>query len=710
MGRIFARIHTPYSVEKFSIALGRDPVVDGVIRLWCMSESSRSAVASVDPVVRVLPLLGLAHLDRAFDYLVSEKQSAEAVPGVRVRIRFAGRLVDALVLARSAESEHDGKLRFIERVVSPEVVYPERMRELVDALADRYAGTRSDIIRSAIPARHVKAEATDTSTPWDELGTTEEPDLSGWSAYTHGESFVDAVVGGTVARAAWQIAPGDDWADALASLAARVAIGGGGVLIVVPDQTELDRMDFALRRIVGPRQITTLTASLGPQARYSRFLSILHGQGRLVVGTRSAAFAPVENLELAVVMFDGDDSLVDPRAPYTHAREVLTTRSAVEKCSLIVGGHARTAETQLLVESGWAHDLLALRSTLRTRSPRIHAAGDSDFELERDPRAGAARLPSVAFEAARRALSADKPVLFQVPRAGYVQSLACGVCRTPARCRACNGPLGLPSGNETAAPTCRWCGRMDSAFVCPNCGSHRLRAVVVGTQRTAEELGRAFAPQKVVASWGERIRTEVPDAPAIVVATPGAEPHVADGGTYGAVILLDTWALLGRPDLRAAEETMAKWMAAATLAAPHGKGGEVVVVADAALPAVQHLIRWDAAGHAAAELAQRREVRFPPAVHMAAVDSPRESLTDFLEHIDLPQEVDILGPVDLPAGVELPGEWDTRAHGHAQRVLIRTPLSSRTALGKALRAAAVNRATRKQDLPLRIQVNPMHIG
>lgn len=685
-------------------------MVHPVITLWCMPDNPARVIAAVDPVARVLPLLGLPHLDRAFDYLVAESQSEAAKPGVRVRIRFAGRLVDALVLDRVAESDHEGKLRFIERVISPEVVYPDRMRELVDALADRYAGTRSDIIRSAIPARHAKAEATDTSTPWEDLGTVEEPDLSGWSPYTHGESFVDAVVAGTVARAAWQIAPGDNWPDAVAALATKVASGGGGVLIVVPDQTDVDRMDSALRTVVGPRQITTLTASLGPQARYSRFLSILHGQGRLVVGTRSAAFAPVENLQLAVVMFDGDDSLVDPRAPYTHAREVLTTRSAVEKCSLIIGGHARTAETQLLVESGWAHDLVAPRTTLRTRSPHIHAAGDSDFELARDPRAGAARLPSAAFEAARRALSAGRPVLFQVPRAGYVQSLACGICRTPARCRACNGPLGLPSGNQAAAPTCRWCGRMDSAYVCANCGSHRLRAVVVGTQRTAEELGRAFAPNKVVSSWGERVLTEVPDAPAIVVATPGAEPHVAEGGKYGAAVLLDTWALLGRPDLRASEETMAKWMGAATLVAPHGNGGEVVVVADPALPVVQHLIRWDAAGHAAAELAQRREVRFPPAVHMAAVDSPRDSLADFLEHIDLPADVDILGPVDVPPGAELPGEWDERAVGSAQRVLIRTPLSTRTALGKALRAAAVNRATRKQDLPLRIQVNPMHIG
>ena len=150
---------------------------------------------------------------------------------------------------------------------------------------------------------------------------------------------MDAVVTGTLARAAWQVAPGDDWAAALAALAAKVAIDGGGALIVLPDQKDVDRMAAALAEHVGPKQITTLTASLGPQARYSRFLSVLHGQGRLVIGTRSAAFAPVNNLKLAVVMFDGDDSLVDPRAPYTHAREVLTTRSAVEKASPVSYTH-----------------------------------------------------------------------------------------------------------------------------------------------------------------------------------------------------------------------------------------------------------------------------------------------------------------------------------------------------------------------------------
>ena len=176
------------------------------------------------PVARVLPMLGLAHLDRPFDYLVPEGHADAVQPGVRVRVRFAGRLVDAIVLERASTSRHEGSLRFIERVISPEVVAPGKVRELVDALADRYAGVRSDIYRSAIPARHAKAEETDTSTPWEELGDVEEPDLSAWAPYAFGQSFVDAVVAGKIARAAWQVAPGDDWAAALAALAAKVAL------------------------------------------------------------------------------------------------------------------------------------------------------------------------------------------------------------------------------------------------------------------------------------------------------------------------------------------------------------------------------------------------------------------------------------------------------------------------------------------------------
>src|SRR4029450_6629627 len=95
----------------------------------------------------------------------------------------------------------------------------------------------------------------------------------------------------------------------------------------------------------------------------------------------------------------------------------------------------------------------------------------------------------------------------------------------------------------------------------------------------------------------------VPGGPALVVATPGAEP-VAEGG-YGAALLLGSWALLGRADLRAAEETLRRWMNAATLVRPASAGGLVIVAADAAHPVVQALVRWDPGGLGERELAGR---------------------------------------------------------------------------------------------------------
>ena len=112
--------------------------------------------------------------------------------------------------------------------------------------------------------------------------------------------------------------------------------------------------------------------------------------------------------------------------------------------------------------------------------------------------------------------------------------------------------------------------RQPGQRACPHCGHCGLRALVTGATRTAEELGRAFPAVPVRTSGGSRVLASVPATPAVVVATPGAEP-VADGG-YAAAVLLDGWALLGRASLRAAEEALRRWMNAAALVRP-GPGG-----------------------------------------------------------------------------------------------------------------------------------------
>ncbi|MCU1588758.1 MAG: primosome assembly protein PriA, partial [Frankiales bacterium] len=294
----------------------------------------------------------------------------------------------------------------------------------------------------------------------------------------------------------------------------------------------------------------------------------------------------------------------------------------------------------------------------------------------------AARLPHAAFEAARAALRAGTPVLVQVPRRGYVPSLACARDRTPARCVECKGPL---AGTEHAT-ACRWCGRLAADWRCPQCDGRALRATVVGARRTAEELGRAFPGTSVRTSGRDEVLASVPAEAALVVATPGAEP-VAEGG-YGAVLLLDAWALLTRTDLRAGEEALRRWFAAAALARPEAR---VLLVADRGLAAVQALTRWDPAGAAARELTDRTAVGFPPATRMASVEGAPAAVAEFVHDVALPPGGELLGPVPAKDGEE--------------RLLLRVDRARGLELATALKAAQAIRSARKGE-PVRVELDP----
>lgn len=659
--------------------------------------------AEHEPIARVLPLLTVPHLDREFDYLVSEEQSDDAQPGVRARVRFNGRLVDAYLLERRSDTDHTGKLGWLDRVVSPEPVLTPEVRRLVDAVAARYAGTRADVLRLAVPPRHARVEKQTQNEP-----DAAEPipvDTSAWARYGRGEQFLTAIGEGRAARAVWQALPGETWAQRLAEAAAVAVNAGLGVVAVVPDQRDVDALYAAATERVAAARVVALSAGLGPSARYRRWLAALRGHAQFVIGTRSAVFAPVANLGLVLVWDDGDDNLAEPRSPYPHAREVAMLRAHQLRCAAIIGGYARTAEAQALVRTRWAHDVVAARPVVRAAAPRVIALEDSGYAQERDPAAHTARLPSMALQAARSALQAGHPVLIQVPRRGYVPSLACARCRAVTRCRHCTGPLALPDRGSAAAE-CRWCGRAEPALRCARCGSDAVRAVVVGARRTAEELGRAFAGTSVITSGGDAVIPTVGDEPALVVSTPGAEP-IAEGG-YGAALLLDAWALLGRQDLRAAEDTLRRWMAATALVRPRTDGGVVAVVAESAIPTVQALIRWDPVGHADVELDGRGEVGLPPAVHMAAIDGTTTAVAALLDTAQLPDVAETLGPVELPAGARRPPGLEPGAE--VSRMLIRVPRDGGLELAAALRRATAVLSARHDQQPCRIQIDPLHIG
>lgn len=668
-----------------------------------VSRGAGRTPVDVEPIVRVLPMLSVPHLDREFDYLVSAEQSDDAQPGVRVRVRFHGRLVDGFVLERRNDTDHQGKLGWLDRVVSPEPVLTTEIRRLVDAVAARYAGTRPDVLRLAVPPRHARAEREAALTPGAPDVAPVDP--SGWDVYGRGGPFLAALAEARAARAVWQALPGEQWTDRFAEAAAQTVRAGRTALAIVPDQRDLDALWQATTARVGESHVVALAAGLGPAARYRRWLAALRGSARLVIGTRSAVFAPLSELGLVMVWADGDDSLSEPRAPYPHAREVAMLRAHQARCAALIGGYARTAEAQALVRSGWAHDVVAARPVVRAASPRVVALDDGGYADERDPAARTARLPSIALRSARAALDVGAPVLVQVPRRGYVPSLACGRCRAIARCRHCTGPLQVPDRAAQGA-VCGWCGRIDPTLRCVRCGSDAVRAVVVGARRTAEELGRAFPGTPVITSAGDNIVMEVAAKPALVVATPGAEPTAVAG--YGAALLLDTWALLGRQDLRAAEEALWRWMAAAALVRPRSAGGVVTVVAEASVPTVQSLIRWDPVGHASADLAARTEVGLPPSVHIAAIDGHADAVRALLDQASLPQDAELLGPVELPPGARRPA--GTPAGAPVTRMLVRVERQHGLQLAGSLRRAVGVLSARSLHEPVRVQIDPLRIG
>jgi primosomal protein N' (replication factor Y) len=173
--------------------------------------------------------------------------------------------------------------------------------------------------------------------------------------------------------------------------------------------------------------------------------------------------------------------------------------------------------------------------------------------------------------------------------------------------------------------------------------------------------------------------------------------------------LLDGWVLLGRPSLRAAEEALRRWLNAAALVRPGPAGGEVIVVAEASLPAVQALIRWDPVTHAERELAERYALRFPPAVRMAAVSGPERAVAELMAAAELPPDADVLGPVTLDGAAAQAGNGPGQRPPDTVRMLVRVPRSGAAALAGALQAAQAVRSARKDAGPVRVQLDPAEL-
>lgn len=668
-----------------------------------------------NPVARVRVDSTLPQVDRTFDYRVPAELSEDAVPGARVRVLFNGHELTGYIEERAATTDWTRtSLLPLKSVLSRVPSVAPEIFALSEALADRYASTVANVLRLAVPPRiaaldkkyapllpgyesaylgdfapeseHVESEhaalghaepepsaASDTSThadPYAWLATPgapapfvldppalnpDAPDAASvFSDYENGAEFIEDVAAGAATRAVMTVLPGHlehTWADVVATALATAATSGRGAIAVVPTAKNLDLLEAALAERLPADSFVRLSSDSTPHTRYHGFMKARLGRVPVVIGTRAAAYAPVANLGMVVCWDDGDSSLVERRAPYCHARDVLLLRASAENTAALFAGFSMSSEAARLVRTRWASHVRAPRALVRDYSPRIFSTG-SEFELARDPLAAMARIPHLAFEHARRAL-ARGPVLVQVARSGYIPSFSCERCRMPARCGECSGPLSVASGSSV--PSCSWCGHLAQQWRCSECGFTHWRYSAAGATRTAEELGRAFPNVPVISSAGDHVRASVGPEPALVVATPGAEP-VAFGG-YAAALLLDADKMLRFDSLRAPEAALRRWLNAAALVRPAALEGTVVTTASPS-PVEQALVRWDPAWFARQELEERAQTGLPPAVRTAAVTGAEADVRAFMEGFlgssvleeRVREQLRIVGPVPLDQG------------------------------------------------------------
>jgi primosomal protein N' (replication factor Y) len=588
-------------------------------------------------VARVVIDSPLPQLDHLFDYAIPPEIEG-VVPGVRVRVplRSAGRVADAFVIEVADESEHGGALSPLEALVSTVPVLAPEVWTLARAVADRVAGTASDVLRLAVPKRQVRVEkayvaAGSPSVPPSPVGEIPVAGYAGAdldAGVADGGRFaLDAVP--TLTRLPDGGSVGS-WAVTAARLASNTAARGRQTIVSVPDHRDLDQLDAALAAIGVADVVLRFDAAQPPADRYRAFLAALGDGPHIVIGNRSALSAPASRLGLIVVVDDGDPLHREPLAPYAHSRDVALVRQSQSGAALVLLSHARSVDAERLVEL----DYLTPVSPSPSIRPRVVLAEDPPGEAS-------SRIPATAWSLAREAL-ATGPVLVQVARPGYAPVVACASCGTAATCARCHGPLGVRQRGQ--APQCSVCGAVAAPWRCDVCEGTSLRLVSRGSGRTAEELGRAFPGARVIVADGEHRVLTLPDTPALVVATRGAEP-VAAGG-YHAVLLLDGERMLARESLTIAEDALRWWSNAAALAAPRAP----VVLAGVSGPLAQAFAGWNHATFAARELADRRTLGFPPSIRTATVTGPVDAVAAAVEALDGIAIRDVLGPTPVDEG------------------------------------------------------------
>jgi primosomal protein N' (replication factor Y) len=402
------------------------------------------------------------------------------------------------------------------------------------------------------------------------------------------------------------------------------------VLIVAPDEKDSDTIIKSLATKFD--NILKLSSASTREERYRNFLLSMRLETSIVVGTRSAVFTPVGNLAAIIIYKESSPDHYEIRSPGWSSSTIAKIRSVREGVSLVLTGYAPSVRVANEI------DARTIKFSNQRTQVNVQAFTPSDGTL----------LPGRIFSEVKKALK-NGPVLFVAPRKGYGNALLCAHCRNVALCK-CGGRLSIAS--KGLAPTCVHCGTGFPSWRCIYCDRDKQYLAGRGIERAAEEISRAFPGYPVVISAGDVIKESVDSKPALVLATPGAQPYVEGG--YAAVVVLDAIRFFSHTDVNGQERARELLFETAAMVCV---AGQVLLVLDDSHPIVAAIARWNVAPLLKRELAERVELMLPPSVMSAVLVTEQSSapaivagLKKALEEARLPSSTRIFGPTILAKG------------------------------------------------------------
>lgn len=551
---------------------------------------------------------------RVFSYAIPPDLEGRLIPGQRIRVPFRGRPRTG-VIVEVDQSDPSG-LEAAEAALDPVPALTGPLLDLTQWAAAETASAWGEAVARALPPpARMSAPAT---LPPERRSRLSAP----------------LVVGSGSRR------------DRLVEAAAERALGlGEAVLVLVPEiESARGWADRLGSRLGEP--VTLVTSDASPRRRWDAWWAARRGLARVAVGTRVAAFLPLNPLGLTVVVDEEDPAHKAPDVPRWHARELAIHRARLEGGGCLLVSGAPSLESWARVQTGEAVAEVAVADGW----PSVHRV---DLRA-----ADAATCLSPALrEAARAALAAGRSVLLVLNRLGYGRVIGCVECGAVERCPTCR--LALTYYREARAMECRLCGgRRPARSLCGRCRGRRLLPLGWGTERLEAEARQTFpgvgiarydgtvTPAQAVAAR-EAFRT---GAARVLVGTQMATRLVTEAPVgVAAIVLVD--ATLNLPDFRAAERT---FQLAWRLAEGVGAGGSLWLQSFYPdHPALEAVASRAQAPFYRGEWAERQELGYPPArrmAHIVAEGTGAPAIVEALAGRCRAAGLAVLGPAGVPGG------------------------------------------------------------